>query len=256
MSQTDTLPTYPVRVQLCGYYSVLVEGEPRQDALPGRQGQRLFAYLVLNRRVPVERSQLIDAVWGDSPPKAADGALSALLSKLKVALGEEIVSGRGVPTIRLPQGSWFDVEHAFESAHRCEGMLSKQDWAGAFTHSGGALYPAKRGFLPGHEGEWVDEWRRRLDDVHTRALAVYAEAALRMGGLEMPDADRASRELTEKCPYRESAYALRMEVLEAMGNTAEALMAYDELRRRLDEELGASPGPDLQARHQRLLRLM
>lgn len=254
MSQAP--PDYPVRIQLCGYYSVLVDGEPREDALPGKQGQRLLAYLVLYRRVPVERSQLIEVIWGDHPPQAADPALSALLSKVRLALGDELVSGRGVPAVRLPEGSWVDVEHALDSIHRSEALLAKGEYAGALGQTGGALYPAKRRFLSGHEGDWIDVWRRRLDDVHTRALAVYAEASLRLGGLELPNAERASRELVEKMPYRESAYALRMEVLEALGNTAEALLAYEQLRSRLADDLGASPGPDLQARHERLLRLM
>ena len=252
----NQVPDYPVRIQLCGYFSVLVDGQPREDALPGKQGQRLLAYLVLYRRVPVERSQLVDVVWGDARPKAADTALSALLSKLRVALGDELVAGRGVPSLRLPPGSWVDVEHALDCLHRCEAHLAKGEYAAALGHSGGALYPSKRGFLSGHEGEWIDEWRRRLDDVHTRALAVYAEASLRLGGLELPNAERSSRELIEKCPYRESAYALRMEVLEAMGNTAEALLAYEQLRTRLADELGAGPGPELRERHARLLRLL
>jgi len=252
----QALPDYPVRIQLCGYYSVQVDGVPREDALPGKQGQRLLGYLVLYRRVPIERSQLVEAVWGDAPPKAVDAALSALLSKLRPALGGGIISGRGVPSLRLPEGSWVDVEHALDSIHRCEALLAKAEYAAALGQTGGALYTAKRTFLTGHEGEWIDTWRRRLDDVHTRALGVYAEASLRMGGLELPNAERASRELIEKCPYRESAYALRMEVLEALGNTAEALLAYEQLRMRLADELGTGPGPELQERHARLLRLM
>jgi len=256
VSQGLAAPEVPVRVQLCGHFSVLVDGEPREDALPGKQGQKLLAYLVLYRRVPIERSQLVDAIWGDSPPKAADAALSALLSKLRVALGEELVSGRGVPALRLPEGSWVDVEHALDALHQCETLVGRGEYAAAFGLSGGALYPSKRTFLSGHEGDWIETWRRRLDDVHTRALTVFVESTLHLGRLELPNADRASRELVEKCPFRESAFALRMDVLEALGNTAEALLVYEDLRRRLADELGTGPGPELQERHTRLLRLM
>jgi DNA-binding SARP family transcriptional activator len=44
-----------------------------------------------------------------------------------------------------------------------------------------------------------------------------------------------------------------MRVLEERGNAAEALLAYDALRRRLREELGVAPAPWLQAEHRRLL---
>jgi DNA-binding SARP family transcriptional activator len=44
-----------------------------------------------------------------------------------------------------------------------------------------------------------------------------------------------------------------MEVLDRRGNPAEALTVYEELRSRLREELGASPGPVTQELHRRLL---
>jgi DNA-binding SARP family transcriptional activator len=61
--------------------------------------------------------------------------------------------------------------------------------------------------------------------------------------------------LVELAPYWESAHALRMQALVASGNPAEALRSYDCLRRGLREELGASPGADLQELYQRLLTL-
>jgi DNA-binding SARP family transcriptional activator len=44
-----------------------------------------------------------------------------------------------------------------------------------------------------------------------------------------------------------------MRALAARGNVAEALLAYDELRRRLREDLGASPSAATQDLHRRLL---
>lgn len=44
-----------------------------------------------------------------------------------------------------------------------------------------------------------------------------------------------------------------MEALVARGNPAEALVVYEELRRGLRDELGATPGPDTQALHRSLL---
>ena len=63
-------------------------------ALPGRQGRLLFAYLLLNRDRDCGRIELIDLLWPERPPAAADSALSALLSKLRRALGDEVLVGR------------------------------------------------------------------------------------------------------------------------------------------------------------------
>ena len=70
-------------------------------ALPGRQGRLLFAYLVLNRTRGCPRDELIDVLWPEGPPAAADSALSALLSKLRRALGDGVLTGRGELRLRL-----------------------------------------------------------------------------------------------------------------------------------------------------------
>ena len=56
-----------------------------------------------------------------------------------------------------------------------------------------------------------------------------------------------------EAPYRESAHRLLMEVLAARGNRAEALQAYEALRRRLREDLGTAPGEELRRLHASLL---
>jgi DNA-binding SARP family transcriptional activator len=56
-----------------------------------------------------------------------------------------------------------------------------------------------------------------------------------------------------RAPYRESGHRLLMETLAARGNTAEALLVYEELRRRLRDELGAAPSAQTQALHRQLL---
>ena len=62
---------------------------------PGRQGRLLFAYLVRHRDRVCSRAELIDVLWPERPPAAADTALSALLSKLRRTLGDGVVGGRG-----------------------------------------------------------------------------------------------------------------------------------------------------------------
>src|SRR5688572_32500503 len=67
------------RVRLCGALAVEVDGRDVTAALPGRQGRRLFAYLIANRGRPVRRSELTEVVWPDAPPGAPDIALRSLL---------------------------------------------------------------------------------------------------------------------------------------------------------------------------------
>lgn len=90
------------KVRLCGHVSVAVPGRGGETTLPGRQGRLLFAYLVINRDRACRRTGLIDALWPDDPPPAADSALSALLSKLRRALGGDVLQGRTELRLVLP----------------------------------------------------------------------------------------------------------------------------------------------------------
>src|SRR5688572_14175201 len=100
-------------------------------ALPGRQGRLLFAYLVLNRDRDCGRAELIDLLWPERPPAAADSALSALLSKLRRALGEGALAGRSELRVVPPGTIDVDVELAAAAAAEAEAAIDAHDWAGA-----------------------------------------------------------------------------------------------------------------------------
>lgn len=61
-------------------------------------------------------------------------------------------------------------------------------------------------------------------------------------------------ELAARHPLRERLHALLLKALYADGRQAEALAAYEEVRRRLADELGADPGPELRETHLAILR--
>ena len=115
------------------------------------------------------------------------------------------------------------------------------------------MFVAGRPFFPDEELSWVTEVRHGLDDLRLRAMEAYARAALGIGGTELPAAIRVARLLVESEPYRESGYLLLMEGFAREGNKAEGLRVYEKLRRRLRNELGVSPGEELQELHRQLL---
>jgi DNA-binding SARP family transcriptional activator len=98
---------------------------------------------------------------------------------------------------------------------------------------------------------WIDEWRRRLDDVLDHSLEAYAAACLGIGGTELAGAERAARRLVARAPLRESGYRLLMDTLAAQGNVGEAMRVYGTARTTLREELGLAPGPAIQEAHAR-----
>jgi DNA-binding SARP family transcriptional activator len=227
-------------------------GERIESLLAGRQGRVLFCYLVLNRSRLVPRDEIIEALWPAGGPTDPEGALSALLSRLRKVLGGSQLDGRG--TVRLTlDDAVVDLETADEAIHRAESAVTQGRWERAWTASQSAMFTARRGFLPGDDAEWIDQVRRHLDELHVRSLEAYAAAGLGLRGTELAAARDASRSLVELAPLRESGHRLLMEVLAAEGNTAEALRAFEGLRIVLADELGIDPSPESQRLYERLL---
>ncbi|HEX5781818.1 MAG TPA: winged helix-turn-helix domain-containing protein, partial [Solirubrobacteraceae bacterium] len=117
------------RIELCGQLAVEIEGTRIEGSLRGRQGRLLLAYLVLNRHRPVRRDELVEAVWSDGgPPEGAD-ALAPPLSRLRRALGEGRLVGRGELRLVLPGDTWVDWEAARAGVAAARAALEAGDAA-------------------------------------------------------------------------------------------------------------------------------
>jgi DNA-binding SARP family transcriptional activator len=241
-------------VQLCGRFVVELHGRRIDQRFPSRQGRVLFAYLVLHRPRAVGRDELIEAIWAGALPANHASALTVLLSKLRAAVGVDVLAGRGSVRAVLPPGARVDVEQALAALHRAESAVVQGDWTRAWSAALCAQYVTARPLLPDHDDvPWLDSWRQRLDDAHASALEAYAAACLGLGGTEIAGAERAARRLLEHNPLRETGYGLLMQALAARGNVAEALHIYERARTVLRDELGVPPGPALQGTHATLL---
>ena len=229
-------------------------GRDLTGSLPGGQARTLFTYLAVNRARPTGRDQMVEALWPWRAPAGADASLSALLSRLRAALGPGVLDGRGEIRLRLPADAWVDLEAAEEAIHRAEAAVTQEDWARGWGPSLVALFTARRGFLPGEDLPWAEEHRRRLEDIRLAALECYTAVALGVGGTELAPGERCARELVAAAPFREHAHVLLMRILVARGNGAEALRVYEDLRTRLRDELGAAPAPELRELQAELLR--
>ncbi|MFZ0214431.1 MAG: BTAD domain-containing putative transcriptional regulator, partial [Candidatus Dormiibacterota bacterium] len=103
----------------------------------------------------------------------------------------------------------------------------------------------------GDEGLLAGE-RLRLRELERTAQALHAEARLRLGDRDGLVSRLES--LTAAHPLDEALLGQLLRALAAEGRRAEALVRFDEFRRRLREELGADPSAALQQLHVALLR--
>jgi DNA-binding SARP family transcriptional activator/tetratricopeptide (TPR) repeat protein len=235
-------------IRLCGRLSVEIGGEAREQMLHGRQGRLLFAYLVLHRRRPLRRDELIEAIWGHGRGTApSDGALAPVLSRLRRALSPATIEGRDGVTLGLPEPAWIDIEAAQEALARAR-ECDASDQRLALAQEAARL--VEPGLLPGLEAPWLDEQRDWLEQLRIEALEVAAHAALTV---DPALAEKLARSVVTAARFRESAWLALIAGLHARGNVAEALQAYDDVRQLLRDELGAVPGRELMALHGRLL---
>lgn len=249
-----------VRIYLSGHMTVEADGAMLgPSTFPGPQGQAVFAFLVIHRGGPISRSALADALWRGDPPASWDGALSALVSKLRSLLsragldGPEVLTGaRGTYEVRLPPGTWIDHAAAEDAIHEAEASLGADDPGAAYGPSAVARLIAARPFLPGQEGRWIEERRRHLAEILVRALECRARVYL--GNGEYPLAVAAARQAVAMRPFRESAYRLLMRAHTGAGNAAQALRVYEECREVIAEELGVGPSQETRAVHQEVLK--
>jgi DNA-binding SARP family transcriptional activator len=204
-------------------------------------------------RAESAHDELLIAVYGDDASPEQGSSLSVLLSKLRAVVGSELLAGRSEIELALGRDTFVDVEAALAGIHRADSHAAQGEWAEAWGPAGVAYHVATRPLLQGHDLRWLDEWRRRLDDVRLRGLECFAAARLGLGGPTLTQAEGCARQLIELAPYRETGHRILMEALEQRGNVAEALLAYERLRVLLCRELGVEPSSAVQRVYRRLL---
>lgn len=241
----------PLRIYVCGRLAVETgDVVVREADFPARQGRRLWTYLVLNRRLPVGRAELADAVWGDDAPDAADAALNALVSRLRAAL-RPVAALHPALTVRgevgryvlaLPADAFVDYERARLAIHQADAAFRQGDAGLTLAECRVAMEIAGRGLLPGEEAPWIEGTRRTLAEIRGRAHERTVEAELARGHAEV--AEQEARDLIAREPLRESAYRLLMRALAARGNAAEVPATLARCRQTLTELAGLVPSSD------------
>ncbi|MGZ9930654.1 AfsR/SARP family transcriptional regulator [Streptomyces sp. NC-S4] len=215
-------------------------------AVGGARLRALLTALALRPGRVVPARLLVAEVWDGDPPADAVAALQALVARLRRALGHTAVrSAEGGYQLAAERE---DVDlYRFERLVRAAGRAPDPAEAAALYEEALALWrgPALAD-LPDPAAE-AARWEAVRMDARRGRLA----AALAMG-----EAERCLPELTALCaqqPLDEPLHILRIRALRDAGRPAEALAAYDSLRRELSDRLGTDPGPELRALHAELL---
>jgi predicted ATPase/DNA-binding SARP family transcriptional activator len=230
-----------------------VEGDGAPVAVGGPKPRALLAALLVHRRTVVSVDRLVDALWGDQPPPGAVSALRAYLSRLRAVLGAPSRLGY------RPPGYLLDVADDELDAAQFERLVAQaRTLAAAGDHQQALdLLEAGLGLWRGEAlAEFADlDFARaeaaRLAELRLAATEERIDALLHLGRHDEAAAEAQS--LVGRFPTRERPVTQLMRALYGAGRQADALAAYHELRRRLDDELAVEPAEPAQAMYSRIL---
>ena len=223
--------------------------------IPDRKVRALLADLLLHAGRPVPVASLIDDLWGEELPVNPTGTLQTRVSQLRKALDEAEPGARDLVRT-VPSGYAITVPAEAVDAGRFRALATRARQTGSPRMRAATLADALtlwRG--PAYVDVATEAFARaavdRLDEERLAVQEAYAEARLELGEHEPLVAELA--ELVARHPLRQRLRAAHLLALARSGRQPEALDGYAELRRRLADELGIDPGPDLVALHQRIL---
>ncbi|GAA1290766.1 AfsR/SARP family transcriptional regulator [Streptomyces javensis] len=239
-------------------YLILGTTEARDDhgdplPLGGPRIRALLAALAVRaaRTAPASVDVLIDEVWADDPPHDAPAALQALVGRLRRAIGRDaVVSSPGGYRLATaaPQDD-VDLLGFERLTHEGIRALDADDpeTAAATLRKALALWrgPALAD-LPDRDAAAARPEALRLTALHRR---IDADLALDRPTDVIPEL----RELVADHPLDETFHAQLIRALRAAGHSADALAAYEDVRRILADRLGTDPGAELKELHRRLL---
>ena len=244
-----------IRIGLLGPIVVEIDGDPTPLAAPRRRA--VLAALALDVGRAVSADRLLDAVWGDDFPATGTRAVAYQISKLRDLL-EPDRQGEGGCITTTTAGYTLDLAGDAVDVNRLDRLVEEaRKRLGDDPARSRLLAEEAAGLVRGEpladlgDEPFVAPMRHRLVRRVREGRLVLAEAVIEAGSPAAAVDDLAS--LVDDEPLDEAAVALLMTALHRSGRTGEGLRAYNELRRRLGEELGIEPATKLRRLESTLL---
>jgi DNA-binding SARP family transcriptional activator len=217
--------------------------------LGGLKQRAVLALLLLDAGRVVSVDRLIDALWGEQPPRTAATSLQNFVSALRKLLGPEILETKS-PGYRLNvKPGELDLDRfraAVADARRLEAVERSAALRGALGLWRGPPL-ADLAFEA-----FAQPQIAHLEELRLTTLELRVEADLEAG--RHGDLVGELEGLVDEHPVRERLRAHYMLALYRSGRQAEALEAYQAGRRILVEQLGIEPSRELQQLHGAILR--
>jgi DNA-binding SARP family transcriptional activator len=244
-----------MELRLLGPVEVWADGRVVEVGPPQRCA--VFAVLVADAGRLVSVDALIDRLWGDNPPPGARHTLHTHVAAIRRLLRAGADGQTPVRLVRRADGYLLETDVDRVDLHRFRRLV-------ADAHN--PLRPANQPVellrealglwrgppLAGLSGDWASRSRERWDLEYRDAVLAWASAELQVNNAGAVIGPLVG--LIDRYPLVESLPAMLMRALYVAGRRVEALDCYAAAAHRLEVELCTSPGAELKAVYQAILR--
>jgi len=217
----DPVASMPVRVYALGDARVLLGSERVIKWVRPRARELLF--FMLNADKPLLRESILDALWPDKDPEAADEDFRKARFQLKQIFHRPVIEqydGRW----RLALDCWLDTREFDRAVDEGQQFLREGHLAAAATAFRRALSYWDGPYLDDVFSDWTREPRDRLGERHVDCLERLADLELRLGNYSV--AARMYYQVLDIEAYRESAHRGLMTYYAVRGNLNQAIQQF------------------------------
>src|SRR5262245_26715543 len=216
------------------------------------QQRLVLAVLLSDIGHAVTTEHLVDAVWGDRPPRRAVNTVHAYVMRLRRLVGDGVLvtRGRGYEMAVSEDDVDALVFERLIAAGRTElGAGRPESGAARLTEALALWHGPALADVPANPS--LASRVTHLEQLRLATQEDRAAALLDLGRHELV-VDELHR-LVGESSLRERRWVLLMTALDRSGRRAEALETFHRARRVLRDELAVEPGPELQRLQQAIL---
>ena len=249
----------PLTIRGFGPFTVLRAGGAIEERDWGRRKcKRLFKYLVLSPGYSLPKDTLVDLLWGDADPQAANANFYRTLYNLRRVL-EPLAPHSGANYLALEGGQLRLVGEVVKSVDVTEFVRSAEEGRrmarAGHPEASDRLAAAVQLYTDDLStddlyDDWLRPQRDYLRDLYLGALRDLADLAMDVGQLDL--AIGFLQQAFRKDGTGEAACLSLMTALARAGRRVEALQCYSACEKAL-AEIGLSPSDELSAAHRGLL---
>ncbi|GLW25486.1 AfsR family transcriptional regulator [Microbispora triticiradicis] len=232
----------PLEVHVADHRAVI--GAPKQ--------RLLLAILLCHANAVIPSEQLIDCLWGETPPRTARKNLQVYVSALRKIVGDRI-SFQGWGYRMRADREELDLLRFLELSRSGRAAVRSGDLPSAATLLGDAVSMwHERPLVEFRHVPLVAAEVGRFTELFLSVYEDWVELEIELG--HHVEALGSLDVVAARFPARERVAAARMTALSRCGRAAEALSHFEGLRRHLAAEMGIDPSPLIRQLYQTILR--